>query len=74
MAIIVPSKLIEAKNLKENDEIIIEVVKKADISDIFGTLKLDKKMSGQEFKDMAREGWETKADKKRREEWEKMKK
>ncbi len=56
MAVIVPNWLIEKKNLKENDEIVIEVVKKADLSEIFGLVK-KRKMSGQEFKDMVRNGW-----------------
>ncbi len=57
MAVIVPSSLIEQKNMKENDTLLIEVVKKADLSDIYGMIK-KRKMSGQEFKDLAREGWE----------------
>ena len=56
MAIIVPNKIIEERRLKENDEIIVEVVKKADLSNVFGIIK-KRKMSGQEFKDMVREGW-----------------
>ena len=56
MAIIVPSSLIEEKKLKENEEIMVEVVKKADISKSFGAIK-KRKMSGQDFKDMVREGW-----------------
>lgn len=57
MAVIVPSTLVEQKNMKENDTILIEVVKKADLSDVFGMIK-KRKMSGQEAKDMAREGWD----------------
>lgn len=56
MAVIVPNRIIEEKELKENDEIIIEVVKKADLSNSFGIIK-KRKMSGQEFKDMVRKGW-----------------
>ena len=56
MAIIVPNKLIEERRLKENDEIVVEVVRKADISNTFGTIK-KRKMSGQEFKDLVRKGW-----------------
>ena len=56
MAIIVPNRIIEEKRLKENDKIIVEVVKKADLSDIFGIIK-KRKMSGQEFKNMVRKGW-----------------
>lgn len=71
MAVIVPNRIIENQNLRENDKIVIEIVKKADLSDIFGSLKLERKISGQEFKDKARKGWESNSDRKRREEWEK---
>ncbi len=55
MGIVLPKELIEEKGIKEDDEIIIEVAKKADLSRLFGSLK--RKMSGQEFKDMVRKGW-----------------
>ena len=57
MAVIVPTKVVEEKGLKENDRILIEVVKEADLFDIFGSLKGKRKMSGKEFKDMVRKGW-----------------
>ncbi len=56
MAVIVPKFIVETRNLKENDSIVIEIVKTADLSNIFGSKK--RKMSGQEFKDFVREGWE----------------
>ena len=56
MAVIVPNRVIETNKLKENDEIIVEIVRKADISNTFGVIK-KRKMSGQKFKDMVREGW-----------------
>ncbi len=55
MGIVLPKEFIEEKSLKENDRILIEVAKKADLSKLFG--KLSRKMSGQEFKDMVRNGW-----------------
>ncbi len=58
MGVILPKILIEEKHIKENDTILIEVIKEADLSDIFGSLKGKKKISGQKFKNMAREGWE----------------
>jgi len=58
MAVIVPSDLVERKALKENETFLIEIVRKADLSDIFGSIK-KRKMSGQEFKDMTREGWKS---------------
>lgn len=56
MGVILPKRLIEKEHLKENDSILIEIVKEADLSDIFGMIK-KRKMSGQEAKDLARKGW-----------------
>lgn len=56
MGIILPKEVIEEKNLKEKDKIMIEVVKKANLKKHFGSLKMN--MTGQEFKDMVRELWE----------------
>jgi antitoxin component of MazEF toxin-antitoxin module len=50
-----PKDFIESQNLKENDKIIVNVVKTADLRAEFGTLKT--KMTGQQFKDMVRKGW-----------------
>lgn len=71
MAVIVPSQLIKQKKLRENDKIMIEVVKKADLSDIFGMIK-ERKMSGQKMKDMARREWESEIDRKEGEQWKKQ--
>ena len=57
MGVILPKVLIEKEHLRENDTINIELVKEADLSNIFGSIK-KRKMSGQKFKDMVREGWE----------------
>lgn len=56
IAAIFPKEFIEKEHLKVNQKISIQILKKADLRDIFGTLKT--KMTGQQFKDMAREGWE----------------
>ena len=64
MGVIIPSEVIEASNLRENDSICLTIVKKANFSDVFGMIK-DRKMSGQAFKDMVRAGWESEEDKKR---------
>jgi antitoxin component of MazEF toxin-antitoxin module len=56
MGVILPKRIIEKKSLEENDTVVIEIVKEADLSDIFGSIK-KKKMSGQKAKDLAREGW-----------------
>jgi len=56
MGVILPKKLVDEKQLKEDDIILIDVVQEADFSDDVGSLK-DIKMSGQKFKDMVRGGW-----------------
>lgn len=50
-----PQEFVKAEKLRADQEISICVLKKADFSDIFGTLP--RKMSGQKFKDLARSGW-----------------
>jgi len=57
MGIVIPREVIERQHLKENEKVIVTIVKKADLSHLFGMLKGKVKMSGQEFKDLAREGW-----------------
>jgi antitoxin component of MazEF toxin-antitoxin module len=54
--IILPRDLIEKQCIRENDVIYVQIVKKADLTKDFGMIK--RKMSGQEFKDMVRAGWE----------------
>ncbi len=54
---VLPKEFVESQGLKENDKVIIDIVKKADLTKIFGSLK--REMSGQEFKDMVRKGWHT---------------
>ncbi len=58
MGIILPKEIIELKTLKENDKVRIEIVKEANLSNIFGSLKLKRKMTGQQFKDFVRKGWD----------------
>ncbi|MBI2550101.1 AbrB/MazE/SpoVT family DNA-binding domain-containing protein [Candidatus Woesearchaeota archaeon] len=57
IGVVLPKELIDKEKLKENEKVLIEVVKEADLTKLFGSLK--RKMSGQEFKDMVRQGWET---------------
>ena len=56
VGIILPRKVIAGSGIKPDDVLRVEVFKEADFSDLFGTLK--RGVSGQRFKDMAREGWE----------------
>ncbi|MEK6860267.1 MAG: AbrB/MazE/SpoVT family DNA-binding domain-containing protein [Nanoarchaeota archaeon] len=58
IGIILPKSLICEEGLRENDKIIINIVRKSDLSKTFGREK--RSMSGQEFKDIVRQGWEKK--------------
>ena len=62
--VVLPREIIERKGLKEGEKFVIEVVKIADLSKIFGLIR-ERKMSGQEAKDMVRKGWESESDRKR---------
>ena len=55
MAAIFPKKIVEKEDLKQNEKVLIEIIKRADLRKIFGTLS--RKTSGQEFKDIVRQGW-----------------
>ncbi len=55
VGVILPKELVERESIKENEKVLLEVVKEANLEGIFGSLK--RKMPGQEFKDMVREGW-----------------
>ena len=57
LGVILPKDMVEKQHLKEEDRIIVNVVKEADLTKMYGSLKGKIKMSGQQFKDMAREGW-----------------
>lgn len=56
MGIILPRELIAAQELKQHDKILIDVVKRADLTDAFGSFRTKK--TGQQFKDMVRKGWQ----------------
>ena len=60
MGVIIPKEIIRNQNIKEGDEVVINVFKKGDLSDIFGTLKT--RLTGQQLKDLSRKDWETKSD------------
>ena len=57
LGIILPYDVVEREHIHEEDKIIIQIVKRANLSDIFGSLP--RTMSGQEFKDMVRKGWKS---------------
>ncbi|MBI4116375.1 AbrB/MazE/SpoVT family DNA-binding domain-containing protein [Candidatus Pacearchaeota archaeon] len=57
IGIIIPKEVVEKEKIKENQRIIVNIVKEADLSDIFGMIK-KRKMSAQKMKDLSRKEWE----------------
>ena len=55
IGIIIPKEIVEMEKIKVNEKILINIIRKADLTNIFGSLKTS--ISGQEFKDMVRKGW-----------------
>ena len=53
---VIPKEVVDKEKIKPNSKVKFEIIKVADISDTFGKLK--RKVSGQEFKDKARAGWQ----------------
>ena len=56
LAVVLPKDLVNQRHIEENDKVIIDIRKEADLRDIFGTLKT--KTTGQQFKDLVRKGWD----------------
>ena len=57
LGVVLPKELVKKENLKENEKILVDVVKEANLGALFKSVK--RKMSGQRFKDVARRGWGT---------------
>ncbi|MFH1440373.1 MAG: hypothetical protein ABIG89_07415 [Candidatus Woesearchaeota archaeon] len=55
LGVILPKELVKEKQIEVNKKLFIEVVRKADLGKIFGSL--DRKINGQRFKDLMRSGW-----------------
>jgi len=55
IGLILPKEFVEKYHIGPDEKILLDVVKKADLRDIFGSLP--RKMSGQAFKDMVKKGW-----------------
>lgn len=53
---VIPKEVAEKERIRPNSKVKFEIIKVTDISDTFGKLK--RKLSGQEFKDKARTGWQ----------------
>ena len=56
--VVLPKEVVEREGLKKNKKIVINIIKQADLSDIFGSLKGKIKMSGQKMKDLSRKEWD----------------
>jgi antitoxin component of MazEF toxin-antitoxin module len=57
IGVVLPKDFVAREGLREDSRILVEVVKEANLEHIFGSLK--RKMSGQSFKNMVREGWKS---------------
>ncbi|MBI4452025.1 AbrB/MazE/SpoVT family DNA-binding domain-containing protein [Candidatus Woesearchaeota archaeon] len=62
IAVIIPKEIVKSQNIKEGDDIAINIFKKGDLTDVFGTLKT--KLTGQRLKDLSRHDWESSSDRK----------
>ena len=58
IGIILPKAVIEARKIRENDEVIIEIKKKTLAGEMFGKYPRWSGKSAQEIKDEMRKGWE----------------
>ena len=59
IAVIVPARIVEKENLKENEKVLFKIEKKRStkVKDLFGLLKSWKKPTEEILKE-AREGWD----------------
>ena len=57
IGIVLPKEYVDSHHLKANDKVIINIVKEADLSQIYGSLKRPKGFSTQKFKDELRKEW-----------------
>ncbi len=58
LGIVLPKELVDTQHIHENDKVTVFLVKEADLTSSYGALKGKLKMSGQDFKDMVRKGWD----------------
>lgn len=58
MALIIPADTVKTRKIAEGEEVVFTLTKVADLSYVFGTLKRKPGLSGQQFKDEAKAGWE----------------
>lgn len=55
VGLVLSKEFLQKEHLKINEKVEVLIAKKANLSDVFGSLKT--KTSGQKFKDLVREGW-----------------
>lgn len=58
IGIILPKSVIEARKIRENDDIIVEIKKPLITKDLFGRYPRTSGKTAQELKDEARKGWD----------------
>lgn len=56
LGVVVPREIVKAEHLKEGDEIVIDIKKKASLKELFGSLK-EWKIDPQRVKDELRKEW-----------------
>ena len=56
LGVIFPKEFVREKRIRENEIVFVNVVKRGDLSKLFGSLKF--KESGQQIKDEMRKGWD----------------
>ncbi|MEK6936855.1 MAG: AbrB/MazE/SpoVT family DNA-binding domain-containing protein [Nanoarchaeota archaeon] len=57
IGIIIPKEIVEAKKIKENDEILIEIKNRPLAGEFFGRFPRKSKKTAQEIKDEMKRGW-----------------
>ena len=57
LGVVLPKELVEAKKIRENDEILIEVKNRPLAKEFFGRFPRKSKRTAQEIKDEMRRGW-----------------
>lgn len=56
LGVLFPKEFVKEKHIKPKEKIQIEVVKKADLTHLFGSIK--RKVSDKEFKELVKAGWD----------------
>lgn len=73
IGVIIPKEVVDAKRIKENDKITIEIKSGQPSKNMFGRFPRRLKKTAQELKDDVRKGWLSNFDRKREAEWNRKK-